>query len=277
LTNKLDFDLLSLSTGSTNHPVRLNMQILTKDFKPVPRSKLFQEIVRQILDLINKGRLKEGEQLPAERELAELFKVSRNSLREAIRTLEEKGMLVSRPGDGTYVIIKNTTSIVEPLARAIQREKADLADIFEFRRVIEPTIAALAAENASPHEIDELATILECHRQSIDDVKAVKELDCRFHLALARASGNNILFRIVESVNTILEETRQEFLQTQNYRTVSLRGHFVILKAVRKRQSQTARKAMLEHLRTVEDAINITGGLSNKLKAQKKKSIPNIL
>jgi len=223
--------------------------------KPVKKRKLYEDIVDQIQDLIKKGRLKSGDQVPPERELAEIFQVSRNSVREAIRTLEENQILRSRPGDGTYVIIESETSIIEPLAKAIHHERNKLSEIFQFRRLIEPQIALLAAENASARDIKELQRILHEQEREVKKGKRAIELDNAFHLSLARASRNTILLKIVQTLNDILGETRAEFLQSEPRRLKSLAGHSKVLEPIKQGKPNLARKAMSEHLKDIEEIV----------------------
>ena len=125
---------------------------LTKTLQAVAKTKLHEQIVNQVQVLIEKGRLKHGDQLPPERELASIFKVSRHTVREAIRILEQKKILKSRPGSGTFIILEDESSVVEFMARAIFREKNTLSEIFQFRELLEPQIAGLAAQNATKKE-----------------------------------------------------------------------------------------------------------------------------
>lgn len=223
--------------------------------KPIKKRKLYEDIVDQIKSLVEKGGLKSGDQLPPERELSEIFQVSRNSVREALRTLEENQILRSRPGDGTYVIGEDETLIIESLARAIHHEKKKLSEIFQFRRLIEPQIASLAARNASAQEIKELERIVQEQGRAVKDAKKSVELDNAFHLSLARASKNTILLRIVQALNDILGETRAEFLQKEPRRLKSLEGHSKIVETTRQRKKGLARKAMNEHLKKIEEMI----------------------
>ena len=117
-----------------------------KLFKPVKKTRVYEEIVAKIKDMIDKGRFKSGDQLPVERELAEVFRVSRSSVREAIRSLESQGLLESRQGNGTYIAKHPVESLVKPLASVICSEKDGQRELFEMRRLIEPQLAFLAAE-----------------------------------------------------------------------------------------------------------------------------------
>ncbi len=226
-----------------------------QDLKPVQRRKLYREIVDQIRGLIKGGRLKHGDRLPPERELAEIFQVSRNSVREAIRSLEEKGIVTSRPGAGTYVTLGDEDYVVDQFASAIGRERDKLSEIFEFRRLVEPHIAYLAAQNAVATDLAELEDLLQKQAEEVNDRGRTVELDQSFHLALARASKSTILLRIVETLNDILEETRAESLQGEARSLGSLQGHRTVLEAIKQRNSGLARRSMNDHLKDIERMV----------------------
>src|SRR3972149_6591401 len=114
--------------------------------KAIRKTRIYEEVVSQIHELIREGKFKAGDQLPSERELAETFKVSRTSVREALRALETQGLIVSRTGMGNFIAALPVESLVAPLVKLLIEEKTALADIFEMRKLIEPHIAALAAE-----------------------------------------------------------------------------------------------------------------------------------
>src|SRR3972149_4308559 len=128
--------------------------------KEIKKARVSEDIVAQLKALIASGKLHTGDQLPSERDLAEQFKVSRASVREAIRALESMGLLEARQGHGTYVAT-SVEALVQPLAHAIAREENAILDLFEVRRLLEPQLAALAAERATPQDLEELQDILE--------------------------------------------------------------------------------------------------------------------
>ena len=223
--------------------------------KALNKKKLYEEIVLQIEKLIKKGNLKEGDQLPPERKLAEIFQVSRNSVREAIRALEEKGILESKPGDGTYVILKEKDFLIEGLASAIQREKDKLSKIFEFRRLIEPQICVLAAENATKRDVVQLKKILERQRIAIGLGKIAIAEDNEFHLYLAKATKNPIMLNMIKILNQSLNESRSEFLQSAKRRTLSLHAHQRILEAIENKLPDVASQEMMNHVLGVEEIV----------------------
>ena len=129
--------------------------------EPVKRSRIYEHIVDQIHALIREGRWAPGDQIPPERELAERFRVSRTSVREALRALEMQGIIDSRQGGGTFVRTADTEALVPPLAAAILRGRRELAEVLEVRELIEPGIARLAAERATAeHVVRARATLL---------------------------------------------------------------------------------------------------------------------
>src|SRR2546427_11748123 len=120
---------------------------------PIKSTRIYEEIVRQVKQLIAEGRLKSGDQLPPERDLAEKFVVSRTSVREALRALESLGFVEIRPGEGTFVREMSVDSLVGPLALVMTAQREAIGELFEARRVLEPSIASLAASRATPEEV----------------------------------------------------------------------------------------------------------------------------
>jgi GntR family transcriptional repressor for pyruvate dehydrogenase complex len=220
--------------------------------KVVEKKRVYEDIVKQIRDLIEEGRMKKGDQLPTERELTETFKVSRASVREAIRTLESMRLVESRQGNGTYVIASSEESLVQPLAAALFHEKDDLIDIFYIRRCIEPHMAQLAAQNATAEEIRELGRIIAKQKEYLDAGKNIIETDSAFHSTLARMSKKRALERLLLALVDLLEETREAYLQDDVRAQESLKGHMKILSAIEDGDCNAARQAMLYHFDDLE-------------------------
>jgi len=223
--------------------------------KAVHKTRLYEQIVGQIQALIKEGKLQHGDQLPTERRLAEIFHVSRHSVREAIRILEEKNILRSRVGSGTYVITEDEPSVVEFLAQAINREKEKVAEVFQIRRMLEPQIAALAAVNASEHELHQLEEIVARQEASMANRVLSTELDKQFHLLLTQAAGNSVLIRIMKRINDIVMKSRTEMSRSSARRQKSLRGHAAILEALRRKDASAAATAMERHLESIEGLV----------------------
>jgi GntR family transcriptional repressor for pyruvate dehydrogenase complex len=223
--------------------------------KAVKKRRVYEDIVRQINHLIQRGKLKRGDQLPAERELVDTFKVSRASVREAIFYLEAMNLVRRRQGDGTYVIASNEEALVEPLATSLFHEKDDLIDIFSLRKIIEPEVAQRASENAAPEEIAELEEILKEQKREVARGTNPIRTDSDFHHCLARIARNRVLERLLLALFDLLRQTRETYLQPAERKRRSLQGHQKILFAVKRGNPTAARKAMRRHLEEIEDII----------------------
>jgi GntR family transcriptional repressor for pyruvate dehydrogenase complex len=228
---------------------------MLKAIKAVEKKRAYEDVVAQIRALIDDGRLKQGDQLPTERELSETFRVSRATIREAIRTLESAKLVQSRQGDGTYVLASSEETLVQTLAAVLFNEKDTIYDIFYVRKIIEPHVAELAAENATLGEIKELATLIMEHEESIAEGKSVTKYDSAFHGLLARMSKNPIMERLLSALVDLFEQTRGEYLQNNERAKKSFIGHHEVFTAIKSRDCTAARRAMSRHLEKVEKIV----------------------
>ena len=224
-------------------------------FKPIKKSKVYEEIVAKIKDMVGKGRFKSGDQLPVERELAEVFRVSRSSVREALRSLESQGFIESRQGDGTYIARQPVESLVRPLASVISTEKDDQMELFEMRRMIEPDLAYLAAERATEEEIAMMEKVLDLQEEKISRGESGTDVDKNFHYIMARAAKNKAILRITDNVIDLLAESREQYLQVEGRPQKSILRHREVLDAIRAGDPERAEKCMLEHLMDIETSL----------------------
>ena len=231
---------------------------LAGEFKTIRRFKVYEEISRQIEKLIHNGKLKPGDKLPTERELSELFGVSRHSVREAIRVLEKSRLLNSVAGSGTYVAMNENQKAVNEIATYLLDKTDKLAEIFQLRRIIEPQVAGLAAQNATGDNIKELELLLkqiqDLVRKSTTDRHEFSKLDIQLHKTIAIATQNSIIVKIIERLNDLFHETRQEGYQSETRMKISSNGHVQIIQAILERDALKASAAMDKHLRDVENA-----------------------
>jgi len=223
--------------------------------EPVKRSRIYEHIVEQIHALIREGRWAPGDQIPPERELAERFRVSRTSVREALRALEMQGIIESRQGGGTFVRTADTEALVPPLAAAILRGRRELAELLEVRELIEPGIARLAATRATSEHVSELEHLLERQQDCIANGRPFVDEDTAFHYTLARAADNHILLRLHNVILDVLRESRQSYLHVPDRPQMSLRGHEAILGAIKNQDAESAYQASLAHITEVRDGI----------------------
>ena len=223
--------------------------------EPVKSTRIYEEIVRQIKALVQEGKLKSGDRLPPERDLAESFKVSRTSVREAFRTLESMGLIEIRPGEGTFVREISVESLIEPLALVILTQREAVGELFEARRLLEPAIAGLAASRATEDEIHEMERILEEQAKEVAAGRTGLAQDAAFHAAIAASAHNRAITRLVHALMDLLTQSREESLQIPGRPTRSHQDHLRILGAIRRRDAASAQRAMLDHLVAVEGLL----------------------
>ena len=225
------------------------------DVAPIKSTRIYEEIVRQIKTMIGEGRLKSGDQLPPERDLAEKFLVSRTSVREALRALESVGLIEIRPGEGTFVREISVDALVEPLALVLLSQRAMIEELFEARRLLEPAIAGLAAQRATKDEVQEMERILEAQAKEIGSGNTGLAQDAAFHAAIGTAAHNRAITRIVHAVMDLLAQSREEAISTPGRPTRSHEDHRRILAAIRAGDAQAAERAMLDHVVAVEELV----------------------
>jgi len=229
-------------------------------FTSIPRTRLFEGIVAQLRALIKDGHLQPGQRLPSEREMAERFQVSRASVREAIRALEREGLVTIRSGSGTFVSAEGFDAVVEALARRLLDGRQVLADITELRLILEPQIAALAAQRATAEDKRRLAAILKEQEEQIALGDTGAAADAAFHSAVASASHNQALEGLSATLVDLLAPIRDEGLQTPERSQRSLHIHRAILEAVCAGDGQAAQLAMQEHVVGVEQGLSHVAG-----------------
>ena len=226
-----------------------------KMFKPVKKTRVYEEIVAKIKDMLEKGRLKSGDQLPGERELSEVFQVSRSSVREALRTLETQGFLESRQGDGTYIASKPVESLVSSLASVIFSEKDSQMELFEMRRLIEPQLAYLAAERATQEEIAMMEQALVLQEEAVARGETGTDVEKSFHYIMGKATKNKVLLRLTDSMRDLLAESRDKYLQVEGRPEKSISRHRQVLDAIKARDGELAAQVMLEHVVDIEECL----------------------
>jgi GntR family transcriptional repressor for pyruvate dehydrogenase complex len=228
-------------------------------YKVIQTSRLYEQIVQQIEESVLKGALKEGDQLPAERELAQQFGVSRTAVREAIKTLHEKGLVEALAGRGTFVTNGTSKSMRQSLDRILKSGQPDgTAWLVEFREILEPEIAALAAARAGEQDIAAMQEAVRVMDAAQRDADAYIEADLDFHLSLAEAAANPLILSLIDSIVGLLREQRMQIFYVDGGPSCGQIHHKRILDAVVCRDSHAAREAMRAHLQQVrEDSRNM--------------------
>jgi GntR family transcriptional repressor for pyruvate dehydrogenase complex len=224
------------------------------DFEVVRRNKVYEEVAKQIEHLILE-KLQPGDKLPSERELAEMLQVSRSSIRDAIRSLELTGLVEPRQGAGTIVRELSAQSLVNPFANALKRRQELVSELLDFRKMLEPPLAARAANHASPDEISEMEEILQRQEATLSHGEASIAEDAEFHYSIALASGNSVVLKVLDILMDLLRETRERSLQLKGRPQRSLAGHRRILAAIKRHDAEAAKDAMRRHIEDVEEIV----------------------
>jgi GntR family transcriptional regulator, transcriptional repressor for pyruvate dehydrogenase complex len=227
-------------------------------FEPIHDNRaLSEKIISQISDALVGGQLKPGDRLPPERELAEQFGVSRTVIRDAIKTLVGRGILHVKHGAGIFVatLEENMTGRLGALSSSLPAQGAGLRDLFEIRKVLEAQGAEWAARRRNTYHVERLRGILDDAYQHSGAPEMLSERDAQFHIAIAEASQNLVLVRVMLTLLDLLAQSRRESLSIPGRAKLSLRDHERILEEIEAQRSGEARTAMLKHLTSVESAI----------------------
>jgi GntR family transcriptional repressor for pyruvate dehydrogenase complex len=224
------------------------------DFEVIRRSKVYEDVAKQIERVILK-KLKPGDKLPAERELAEMLQVSRSSVRDAIRGLELMGLVEPRQGAGTIVRGLSAESLLNPFANALKHRQELIGELLDFRKMLEPPLAARAATHASADEIAELEEILERQEDKLSRGELAIAEDAEFHYSVALASANSVVLKLLDMVMDLLRDTRERSLQLEGRPQKSLAGHRRILAAIKRHDAEAAKAGMRRHIEDIEEIV----------------------
>ncbi|WP_462411481.1 FadR/GntR family transcriptional regulator [Neobacillus sp. Marseille-QA0830] len=225
-------------------------------FETVSPKKVSDFIFDQLEEAIILKELLSGEQLPTERELATIFKTSRLAIREALSILEERGLIEKRVGakGGTFVLPLTINSHMRNRLE-IRKQWDEMTKVFEFRSIIEPEAAYLAAERISEQELNRLRDYL---NQSIEPDctrELFRSLDVKFHLTVAKASGNSYFEKAVRLIRTKINPALDLVPYNDRVKTVNYEGHVKLLEALEQRDGEQSREIMRLHISSSEKSI----------------------
>ncbi|SEG71098.1 pyruvate dehydrogenase complex transcriptional repressor PdhR [Marinobacterium lutimaris] len=231
------------------------------NYRSVKQPKLSDIIMQRIEEMIMEGALRPGQRLPAERELAAEFEVSRPSLREALQKLAAKGLLVSRQGGGTYVADNIGNSLVDPLLDLFRSHPESQYDLLEFRHALEGVSAYYAALRSTPADRELLQARLDDLQHYHDRKEFDKEVaaDVEFHLAIAGAAHNVVLLHMMRALFNLLHQHIGDNLSNiypkADVRQKIHEQHRVLMDAICAGEPELARNAAHDHLVYVEEAL----------------------
>ncbi|AUN17186.1 GntR family transcriptional regulator [Clostridium botulinum] len=220
-------------------------------FTPIKNAKVYEQVIEQIKTMIISGNLQKGDKLPSERELVDQLKVSRTSIREALRALEIVGLIKCKQGEGNFIRDNFDNSLFEPLSLVFMLERSNKEDIIEVRRIIEVEAAALAAKRITKDQLKKLEYIIYEFKNS-EDEKILVNLDKNFHYEIAQASNNFILLNIINSCSTLIDSliknARYKIMKNVENKKELVDQHEKIYLALKEKDSELASQLMKEHL-----------------------------
>ena len=234
-------------------------------FNQVRQRRLSDDIVERLEGMILEGTLTAGERLPAERQLAEQFGVSRPSLREAIQKLVAKGMLVSRQGGGNYVAQSMGSTFSDPLLQLLENNPEVERDLLEFRHTLEASCAYYAALRATEVDRKRLKAafdaLQDCYTR-VDEVSRAEEgaADASFHLAIAEASHNAVLLHTIRGLFDLLKRNVVTniggmYKQRSETRDMLIAQHRDLYLAIVEGRAQDAREVSSQHILYVQEVL----------------------
>jgi len=164
-------------------------------------------------------------------------------------------MVEPRQGAGTIVKEISSESLVNPLANALRHKGELVHELLDFRMMLEPQLAARAATRASDDEIAEMEEILERQERKLRNAEVTVAEDSEFHYAIALASGNSVVLKVLDTLMDLLRESRERSLQIEGRPQKSLAGHRRIVAAIKRHDSEGAKVAMRRHIEDVEEIV----------------------
>ncbi len=228
-------------------------------YKALQTSRLYEQIVQQIEESILKGAVKPGDQLPAERELAQQFGVSRTAVREAVKALREKGLVEAYSGRGTFITNGTSRAVRQSLDLMIKIGQPDgSTHLAEVREILEPEIAALAATRVEEQHLATMREAIAVMDRARQDPDAFIEADLDFHLSLAEAVANPLILSLIDSIVGLLREQRMRIFYVDGGPERGQFHHKRILEAIEQHDPERAREAMRAHLQQVREDSRVS-------------------
>jgi GntR family transcriptional regulator, transcriptional repressor for pyruvate dehydrogenase complex len=240
--------------------------ITATQLEPVHRETVMAMVARRIEELVRSGNLKAGDRLPPEPDLAQMLRVSRGSLREALKGLMYLGLIKSRAGDGTYIQSSLSRVLNQHFQWMILLDEVKHLEIYELRKIIEPSAAALAATRATRSDIERLEDALDGMGQARGNPELFHAFDIQFHDAFAQASGNAAVQTTMRMLYHATSEARKAVLPFIDDWDKHWRRHERVFTFIRDHKPSLARKAVLEDLHYAESLLRKHVGSASKHK-----------
>ncbi len=230
-------------------------------FSEIKNTKVFEQVMEQIKDIIKRGELKCGDRLPPERDLCRQLNVSRTSIREALRSLEILGLIECRQGEGNFIRDNFEDSLLEPLSITFMLHGSKTGEILDLRKIIEPETAALAAKNINAEQLWEIKELVRLLNSEESEVKSA-EIDKKIHYKIVQAAGNGLVSNVMYAVSSLVEMYIENVVTNMFKSAVSKdmvkKQHEDIVGAIEAHDPAGASAAMRIHLEYTNNYISKT-------------------
>ena len=231
-------------------------------YEPLQKQTVVNGIINNILDMINKGDLRPGCALPSEREFAASLEVSRSSLRTAIKTLEYNGILVSKPGSGTYVTEQVQKPALPPNENDMtltDKHRSDYFEILETRRVLETEMAGLAATRVTQTDLDEMkASLARMHALlEKNEYSAFTLEDLSFHNKIMKSCRNEYLYRAYDQIFPNIVEISHLGESVPKRHWPAYEQHLLIYKALCEHDAEAVKEEMRKHIEFCSESVDM--------------------
>jgi GntR family transcriptional regulator, transcriptional repressor for pyruvate dehydrogenase complex len=229
------------------------------NYKRIKPRKIYEEVAEVLIDMIKSGQLKSGDKLESVQQLAENFQVGRSAVREALSALRAMGLVEMHQGEGTYVREFDSKMLSLPVYIAVLMKKEDVKNLLEVRRILEVGAVQAAAARRTDEQLTEIKEALD-QMETANDQELGEEADFRFHMAIAKASQNELLIGLMNNVSemmvTTMRETRRLWLYSEKSTLDRLwKEHQQIYQAIEAQDGTEAQNLMLDHLQSVEEVL----------------------
>jgi GntR family transcriptional repressor for pyruvate dehydrogenase complex len=220
------------------------------------RDLLPDRIAERLVSLIAERKLRPGDKLPSERDLAAMMQVSRPSLREALRSLAMMKIVEIRHGSGTFVASLRPERLVEHFDYVFSLDDSTFAQVLAARAMLEPSLAAAAAQNATEAELAAIGACMERAASSVHDPKLFLEADFELHQLITAAVHNQIIARFMSTLGRLGFASRMRTVALKGVREQSLKDHQAIVDALFRRDPETAASIMQKHIKNISKSLN---------------------
>ena len=228
--------------------------------KSIKSEKVHAQVYEQLKTLLLAGHWKAGEKIPSEAELCRMTGVSRVSVRTALKSLTAQGFLVSRQGEGTFVVDVSVDMNMDLLVPIIGLDKKDILEVLEYRKIVEVGIVPLIHRRMTPKDLDELeANLVELERTPEGEIERITDLDLEFHRMLCRISGNSLIIKVNRILGTLFRKTMQDIVVALGNQTGRW-YHRRIFETLKTGDVKATELIVLEHVQNTIDSIKQAKG-----------------